>query len=151
MIVLENDIIQDGNNEDDELNAEFHQVAEDDAERHNQAGEINLSEDVCIIAKDRTGFGQTFREIIPGNNPCHVEQWRRQVVRAPSGNAPEYKNISDGSKKWLNKKPKRPEDGLFVKRNKITPNQQPQQITIVPGSIMRSHSLVAFSLSIYFR
>ena len=114
------------------LDAQFHEVARNDTQGHNQAREIYFSEYSSIILEYGRSFGEAIGEIVPRDDAAHIKQWLWQSIRADTCQVTEYEGKGNRRKQGLDKEPQRAKDSLLIKRNKIPAHQQPKEIPVAP-------------------
>ena len=68
-----------------ELDQKGDQVGDQDRDRHRQAREIDLAEQVGILHKGIGGLVQAVGKVGPDHRAGHVEQELRQAVRGQAG------------------------------------------------------------------
>lgn len=98
-------VVANHHEEQEHLHTEAHQVAHYYTQRHNEARKVDLAEDVGVVSKHRTGFGEAVGKIVPGRDAGHVEERLREAVGAEACEVAENEGEDDGGKERLDKKP----------------------------------------------
>ena len=128
----EDEIVEINDEEEGELDAETHEIADDVGQRHHQTGEIDLAEDRGIVHKGVACLGQAIGEIGPKADTGHIEKGLRHAIGGDFGDTSEDDHIHDGGHKRLHKEPKRSENGLLVLRDNIPLDKEHTQVAIAP-------------------
>ena len=118
--------------EEGKLDAKGDQVGDQDRDRHRQAREVDLAEQVRIRDERLRGLRQAAGEVGPDHRAGHVEQELRQTVRGQLGDAAEDDREGDRRQQRLDQVPQRPQDGLLVDRDEVAPHEQHDQVAGAP-------------------
>lgn len=115
-----------------ELDAHLEQIADGDAQWYYKPREIDFTEDILVGGKGAAALVETVGKIVPTEQTCHIEQWLRKAISRYASDTTEYNHEHDGGNEWLNDKPKRTEDSLFVKRHDVTLDVHADKVAITP-------------------
>ena len=115
-----------------ELQHEREQVRHDRRQRHDEAREIDLAEKLRIGRECRRARGDILREIIPREQSAQIKKRRGNAVCRNLRDATEHDDEHHRRQQRLHDKPRRPEERLFVFRQKIAAHQQHEQVAILP-------------------
>ena len=96
--------------------------------RRNNAREINLAEDVGILAERARRSEENIREKTPQCNPGEIKEERRHTLRFKADYLIEYQHVRKHGKNRLYYHPQRPQKGLLVVHQKFFSHQPDQQI-----------------------
>ena len=132
--------------EEHKLDAEGDHVREQHRDRHHQAWEIDLVEDLLVGDESIGGRSETFRKIGPDNGAGHIKQERRQVVGGQGCDLPEHHGEDQGRQQGLDQEPQRAEDGLLVIGDEVTPHEQEDQVAVTPDFVQAQVPPGAFGL-----
>jgi len=101
-------VVADHHEKQKHLHAEAYQVAHYYTQRHNEAREVDLAEDVGVVSEYRAGFGEAVGKVVPGGDAGHVEERLREAVGAEACEVAKNESKDDGGEERLDKKPQRP-------------------------------------------
>lgn len=114
------------------LDAHPHQVGTHRGQRHHQPWKINFSENMLVGGKCRRGLVQTVGKVLPANNPCQIEERLGEAVGGDLRNPSKHHHIHYCRKRRLDKIPQRPQDGLFVLGDDVTPYKHRPEVAVLP-------------------
>jgi len=126
------EVVKEKAKEEPELNAELDDVRNDDGKWHHQPGKVHLSEDTRVGDEGVGGFVEAIGKIVPRRGARQIEKHRRVTVRRDLGNATEDDGEDKGRKQRLDEKPDGTQDRLFVNRDEIAADKEPEQIAVAP-------------------
>lgn len=92
-------------NEEEQLDAELHEVGGDRTQGHNQTGKIDLAEDTCISGEYIGARVEAVAKVSPKQDAGHIEEGLGHAVGGYTCQIAKHKHKHDGGKKWLDDKP----------------------------------------------
>jgi len=140
--------IQVESQEEYKLYGEGNQVGDDGGDGHHQAREVDLAEQPGVGDEGVGGAGQAVGEVAPQDVAGHVEQELGQAVGGELGDIAEDDGEDDGGEQRLDQEPQRPEDGLLITGDKVTPHEEGDQVAVAPD--VRKLQVVPFFSCRYY-
>ena len=134
--------------EETELDEHLNEVGGDARQRHDESGEVDLSEDSCIGDEDIRGYLEAGAEIVPQHDTGEVEQGLWGAVGGDAGQSAEHEHIHDRGEDGLDDEPEGSEHGLFVDGDDIAFDVHVVEVAIAPQVL--NIDVEPFFLWLYF-
>ncbi len=115
-----------------ELDPERHQVGNHDRDRNHQAVKVDLSEQAGVGDECPRDAVERVGEVAPQDSPGQVEEEGRRPVRGQAGDLREDHRERQCGEQRLDDVPARPEDGLLVDGNEVSPDEEGDEVAISP-------------------
>ena len=117
---------------EDKLDRKGDQVGNHNRDRHHQTRKVNLAKQVGIGSEGGGGAGEATGKVTPHDSTGHIKEHLGQAVRGELGDVAENDRKNQRGEQWLDDKPQRTQNSLFVTRNKVAPYKQSNQVAVVP-------------------
>ena len=93
---------------------------------------VNLTEKSGIRNKGVCRFNQTVGEEAPEDIAGEIKKKGGDSIRRKSGDFPENEGKGQGREEWLEEMPSGTENRLFINGDKITPDEERDEIAAAP-------------------
>ena len=99
----------------------------------NQPGKIHFTENAGVFRKGIGITGQAAGKISPDGIAAQIEQVCGHTIGADTGNLAEHKGLDNTAHQRRQEQPRRTQDRLLVRYDKITLDEQKDQILVAPN------------------